>query len=263
MKTKKKVVWITGASSGIGAALAKIYSTKGVNLILSARRKNELEKVKTECANSENIKILSLDITDFKEADTMVQKANDFFGKVDVLINNAGVSQRSLLADTEFKVFEKLIDVNYLGTVSLSRSLLTFFIKQGGGQFVVVSSVMGKYSSPFRSGYAASKHALHGFFDAMRMEHQKDNIAVTIICPGFVRTPIAMNSFRGDGKALGEDDGATRRGMKVGDFALKMVKAVDQKKWEVSFGGKERLGVFLKRISNKLLHNIVIKSKVR
>tara|TARA_A100000164_G_scaffold297404_1_gene271692 strand:+ start:683 stop:1474 length:792 start_codon:yes stop_codon:yes gene_type:complete len=263
MKTKKKVVWITGASSGIGAALAKIYSTKGVNLILSARRKNELEKVKTECANSENIKILSFDITDFKKADVMVQKACELFGGIDVLINNAGVSQRSLLAETEFKVFEKLMDVNFLGTVSLSRSLLPFFLKQGGGQFVVVSSVMGKYSSPFRSGYAASKHALHGFFDAMRMEHQKDNIAVTIICPGFVQTPIAINSLRGDGKVLGEDDMATRTGMKLDDFARKMVHAVDQKKWEVSFGGKERLGLYLKRLSNKLLHNVVIRSRVR
>ncbi len=164
MKINKKVVWITGASYGIGAALAKIYSIKGVNLILSARRKNKLKKVKSEFNNSENVKILSFDTTDFKESDKMVQKAYNLFGRVDILINNAGVGQRSLLAETKFKVFGKLMDVNYLGIVSLSRSLLPFFIKQGGGQFVVVNSVMGKYSSPFRSGYAASKHALNGFF---------------------------------------------------------------------------------------------------
>lgn len=263
MKKDEKVVWITGASSGIGAALAKIYAEKGTKLILSSRRVPDLEKVKSECPISENVKILPIDLNDFDKAAVEVQKAFDFFGTIDVLINNAGVSQRSLIADTQFDVFKKLIEIDYLGTVALSRALLPFFIKQGGGHYVVVSSIMGKYGSPFRSGYAAAKHALHGFFDVMRMEHQKDNIYVTMICPGFVRTPIAMNSLRGDGSVLGLDDIATRKGMKVEDFAQKMFRSVEQKKWEVSFGGKERLGVYLKRLSNKLLHSIVIRSKVR
>lgn len=263
MKKDEKVVWITGASSGIGAALAKIYAEKGAKLILSSRRVPDLEKVKSECPNSENVKILPIDLNDFDKAAVEVQKAFDFFGTIDVLINNAGVSQRSLIADTQFDVFKKLIEIDYLGTVALSRALLPFFIKQGRGHYVVVSSVMGKYGSPFRSGYAAAKHALHGFFDVMRMEHQKDNIYVTMICPGFVRTPIAMNSLRGDGSVLGVDDLSTRKGMKVEDFAQKMFRSVEQKKWEVSFGGKERLGVYLKRLSNKLLHSIVIRSKVR
>ena len=263
MKKDEKVVWITGASSGIGAALAKIYADKATKLILSSRRVPDLEKVKSECPISENVKILPIDLNDFDKAAVEVQKAFDFFGTIDVLINNAVVSQRSLIADTQFDVFKKLIEIDYLGTVALSRALLPFFIKQGGGHYVVVSSVMGKYGSPFRSGYAAAKHALHGFFDVMRMEHQKDNIYVTMICPGFVRTPIAMNSLRGDGSVLGVDDLATRKGMKVEDFAQKMFRSVEQKKWEVSFGGKERLGVYLKRLSNKLLHRIVIRSKVR
>ena len=263
MKKDEKVVWITGASSGIGEALAKIYAEKGAKLILSSRRVPDLEKVKSECPISENVKILPIDLNDFDKAAVEVQKAFDFFGTIDVLINNAGVSQRSLIADTQFDVFKKLIEIDYLGTVALSRALLPFFIKQGGGHYVVVSSIMGKYGSPFRSGYAAAKHALQGFFDVMRMEHQKDNIYVTMICPGFVRTPIAMNSLRGDGSVLGLDDLATRKGMKVEDFAQKMFRSVEQKKWEVSFGGKERLGVYLKRLSNKLLHSIVIRSKVR
>ena len=263
MKKDEKVVWITGASSGIGAALAKIYAEKGTKLILSSRRVPDLEKVKSECPISENVKILPIDLNDFDKAAVEVQKAFDFFGTIDVLINNAGVSQRSLIADTQFDVFKKLIEIDYLGTVALSRALLPFFIKQRGGHYVVVSSVMGKYGSPFRSGYAAAKHALHGFFDVMRMEHQNDNIYVTMICPGFVRTPIAINSLRGDGSVLGVDDLATRKGMKVEDFAQKMFRSVEQKKWEVSFGGKERLGVYLKRLSNKLLHSIVIRSKVR
>ena len=263
MKKTTKIVWITGASSGIGEALVKIYAHRGEKLILSSRNFTALERVKSECDNPGNIKILPIDLNDFDTAPALVQKAYDFFGRIDILINNAGVSQRSLIADTQFDVFKKLIEIDYLGTVALSRALLPFFLKQGGGHYVVVSSVMGKYGSPFRSGYAAAKHALHGFFDVMRMEHQKDNIDVTIICPGFVRTPIAMNSLRGDGSVLGVDDLATRKGMQVEDFARKMVRSVDQKKWEVSFGGKERLGVSLKKLSNKLLHSIVIRSKVR
>lgn len=263
MKNTNKIVWITGASSGIGAELAKIYSHRGIKLILSSRNVRALERVKSECYYPENIKILPIDLNDFYVAPDLVKKAYNIFGRIDILINNAGVSQRSLIVDTQFDVLKKLIEINYLGTVALSRALLPFFLKQGFGHYVVVSSVMGKYGSPFRSGYSAAKHALHGFFDVMRMEHQKDNINVTIICPGFVRTPIAMNSLKGDGSVLGVDDLATRKGLKVEDFARKMVRSVDQKKWEVQFGKKEILGVYLKRLSNKLLHNAVIRSNVR
>ena len=263
MKNTNKIVWITGASSGIGAELAKIYSHRGIKLILSSRNVRALERVKSECYYPENIIILPIDLNDFYAAPALVKKAYNIFGRIDILINNAGVSQRSLIVDTQFDVLKKLIEINYLGTVALSRALLPFFLKQGFGHYVVVSSVMGKYGSPFRSGYSAAKHALHGFFDVMRMEHQKDNINVTIICPGFVRTPIAMNSLKGDGSVLGVDDLATRKGLKVEDFARKMVRSVDQKKWEVQFGKKELLGVYLKRLSNKLLHNAVIRSNVR
>ena len=263
MKNTNKIVWITGASSGIGAELAKIYSHRGIKLILSSRNVSALERVKSECYYPENIKILPIDLNDFYAAPALVKKAYNIFGRIDILINNAGVSQRSLIVDTKFDVLKKLIEINYLGTVALSRALLPFFLKQGFGHYVVVSSVMGKYGSPFRSGYSAAKHALHGFFDVMRMEHQKDNINVTIICPGFVRTPIAMNSLKGDGSVLGVDDLATRKGLKVEDFARKMVRSVDQKKWEVQFGKKELLGVYLKRLSNKLLHSVVIRSNVR
>ena len=263
MKNTNKIVWITGASSGIGAELAKIYSHRGIKLILSSRNVRALERVKSECYYPENIKILPIDLNDFYAAPALVKKAYNIFGRIDILINNAGVSQRSLIVDTQFDVLKKLIEINYLGTVALSRALLPFFLKQGFGHYVVVSSVMGKYGSPFRSGYSAAKHALHGFFDVMRMEHQKDNINVTIICPGFVRTPIAMNSLKGDGSVLGVDDLATRKGLKVEDFARKMVRSVDKKKWEVQFGKKELLGVYLKRLSNKLLHSAVIRSNVR
>ena len=259
-----KVIWITGASSGIGKEMALQYARRSnIALILSSRREQELSKVKSACGHNSPICVLPMDLEATNKAAAVVEKALACFGHIDLLINNAGVSQRSLIMETDIAVFERLIQINYMGAVALSRRLLPHFISRQKGQFAIVTSVMGKYGSPYRSGYCGAKHALHGFFDVMRMEHQKDNIDVTIICPGFVRTPIAMNSLRGDGSVLGVDDLATRKGMQVEDFARKMVRSVDQKKWEVSFGGKERLGVSLKKLSNKLLHSNVIRSKVR
>tara|TARA_B110000977_G_scaffold39670_1_gene53251 strand:+ start:7409 stop:8263 length:855 start_codon:yes stop_codon:yes gene_type:complete len=263
MDKSTPVVWITGASSGIGAELARQYSKRNINLILSARRAAVLLEVKESCMGHSKIQILPFDIIDFDSAPNQVEKALSFFGRVDVLINNAGISQRSLILDSKFEVFKKIIEIDYLGTVALSRAILPHFISQQSGHYVVVSSVMGKFGSPYRSGYCGAKHALHGFFDVMRMEHQKDNVYVTMVCPGFVATPIALNSIQGDGTALGKDDEATRKGLDVVYFVRKMIHAIDQKKWELSIGGKEKLGVFLKRLSNKLVHNVVTRSRVR
>jgi len=263
MNKKTKVVWITGASSGIGAELALQYSNLGVKLILSSRRAELLNQVKSNCCYPENIKILPFDLIDFKSVSELVKSAYELFGTIDILINNAGISQRSLIIDTDFEVYKRLIEINYLGQVAISNAILPYFVKQGGGSFIIISSVMGKYSSPYRSGYAAAKHALHGFFDTLRMEHQNDNIFVTIICPGFVNTSISKNSLTGDGTPLGKYDRANARGLSVELSAKKIISAIDKKKWEISFGGKERMGVYLKRLSNKLLHYIVKKSNVR
>ena len=258
-----KVIWITGASSGIGEELAYQYAERGAKLILSARREKELERVKTACANPENIKIVPLDLTAFDALESKTEQAIACFGKIDVLINNGGVSQRSLIAETDFSVYQKLMDINYLGTVGLSKALLPHFMAQGGGQYVVVTSVMGKYGSPYRSGYCGAKHALHGFFDVMRMEHQKDGVDVTLICPGFVQTNVTVNALTGKGTTLGHDDPATKNGLALTPFVKKLMKAIDRKAWEVSFGKKEKLGVFVKRISQKILHAIVLRSNVR
>lgn len=258
-----KVIWITGASSGIGEELAYQYAKKGAKLILSARREDELKRVQTSCEFPDNVVVLPLDLSDFDAADNATKKAISSFGKIDILVNNGGVSQRSLIAETDFSVYQKLMEINYLGTVALSKALLPHFIAQGGGQYVVVTSVMGKYGSPYRSGYCGAKHALHGFFDVMRMEHQKDGVAVTLICPGFVQTNVTINALTGDGSSLGYDDPATKNGLMLSSFVKKMIRTIERKEWEVAFGRKEKLGVYLKRISQKLLHFIVLRSNVR
>jgi short-subunit dehydrogenase len=258
-----QIIWITGASSGIGAELARQYSKQGKLLILSSRRDTELKAVRNSCAYPENIKILPLDLKDFDLMEKHVKKATTFFGSIDLLINNGGVSQRSLIAETNFNVYQELININYLGTVALTKALLPHFIERKKGHFAVVTSVMGKFGSPFRSGYCGAKHALHGFFDVLRMEHQKDNVDVTLICPGFVQTQVTVNALTGTGERLNHDDPGTQNGLEVAYFCRKMIRAIQTKKWEVSFGKKEKLGVFVKRFSQKLLHAIVIRSNVR
>ena len=257
-----KVVWITGASSGIGEALAYELANRNCKLILSARNIKALESVKSKCSKVEVV-ILPFDLSDFDNAKNHVEKAIAAFGKIDILVNNGGVSQRSLIAETEFEVDKKLIEVDYLGTVALTKALLPHFIKNNKGHFVTITSLMGKFGSPYRSGYCGAKHALHGFFDVLRMEHQRDNINVTLICPGFIQTNVAKNALTANGSKQNVDDAATQNGMLTSIFAKKFVKAVESEKFEAYIGGKEIMGVYLKRIFPKWLHYLVLKSKVR
>ena len=159
---KDKVIWITGASSGIGEALAKALNVEGCKLILSSRREKALENVRNDCMQRADIKILPFDLAYYNEMEEVVEKALSFFGTVDILINNGGISQRSLIADTKISVDKKLMEIDYLGTVALSKALLPYFIEKQSGYYVTVTSLMGKFSSPYRSAYCAAKHALHG-----------------------------------------------------------------------------------------------------
>lgn len=257
-----KVVWITGASSGIGEALAYELAKKNCKLILSARNVEALELVKLNCVNAQVV-ILPFDLADFDNAKDNAEKAIAAYGKIDMLVNNGGVSQRSLIAETNFEVDKKLIEVDYLGTVAITKALLPHFISNKSGHFVTITSLMGKFGSPYRSGYCGAKHALHGFFDVLRMEHYKDFLNVTLICPGFVQTNVAKNALIANGSKQNSEDEATKNGMHVAVFAKKFVKAVESNKFEVYIGGKEVLGVYLKRFFPKFLHYFVINSKVK
>lgn len=261
MQLNGKVVWITGASSGIGEGLAYALAKKNCKLILSARNIAELERVRQKC-NAET-KILPFDLADFDNAKENVSKAIGLFGKIDVLILNGGVSQRSLIVETDFSVDKKLIEIDYLANVALAKAILPHFIQNQNGHFAVVTSLMGKFGSPYRSGYCGAKHALHGFFDVMRMEHQKDGVNVTMVCPGFIQTNVAKNALTADGSKQVVDDEATQNGLPVVVFVQRMVKAIENNKFEAYIGRKEVLGVYLKRFFPKVLHNFVLKSKVR
>lgn len=259
-----KIIWITGASSGIGEALVHEVAKNDCKLIISARRENELARVKKEAGlRDDNCHILPMDLENYKDMPSLVQKAVSHYGRVDILVNNAGLSQRSLIIDTDISVDEKLMRVNYLGTVALSKAVLPSFIKQKSGHFVTVTSIMGRFGSPYRSGYCGAKHALHGFFDVMRMEHEKDGVSVSLICPGFVQTNVSVNALTGDGSKLNAMDAGTQNGLSPQVCAKRILKAVKKKKFEVYIGQGEIKGVYMKRFFPKLLHRLVLRSKVR
>ena len=257
-----QIIWITGASSGIGEALAYELNKSGNTLILSARNTNRLEEVRANCRFPDTVYIEPLDLADNDRMPQHVSNVLNMCGKVNILINNAGLSQRSLIVDTQMSVYKKLIDINYLGTVALTKALLPHFIENNGGHFVTVTSLMGRFGSPLRSGYCGAKHGLHGFFDVLRMEHQSDHINVTLVCPGFVQTNVALNALTADGTTQQKNDLATGNGMPVAVFAHKMIRAIAQKKFEVYIGRKEIMGIYLKRFFPKLLHRVVLRSDV-
>lgn len=255
-----KTIWITGASSGIGEALTYQLDKKKCKLVISSRKEKELQRVKANCTHQENIKIISLDLSDLNDMPEKAKVAFSAFGQMDILINNAGISQRSEIINTDILVYKQLMDINYLGTVALSKAVLPYFMKEKNGHYVTVSSLMGKFAGPQRSGYCGSKHALHGFFDVLRMEHEKDGISVTMICPGYVQTNIDKNALTADGSPQKKHNIENQNGLPVAKFARKMIQAIERQKYEAYMGKKEVMGIYLKRFFPKLLHRIVLKS---
>ena len=263
MDFSNKVVWITGASSGIGKALAIELSKRNATLILSSRKTATLELVKQACANPSKVKILALDLEAATTLHQKVAAAITLFGGVDILVNNGGISQRAFAKDTELSVDKRILDVNYIGTVALTKALLPHFIAKKRGHFVTTTSIVGKIGTPLRSSYAASKHALHGFFDSLRAEVYEDQISVTLVCPGFVTTNVSKNALTGDGSPQQTMDKATQNGIAPAHFARLMAKAIQQKKEEIYIAGfKEKLAVFVKRMFPKLLSKMIRKLSV-
>lgn len=252
MEFKNKVVWITGASSGIGEYMAYELAKEGATLYLSSRNAAELERVKAACAPQAKVEVLPLDISDFEA----VEKAGKNLPKLDLLINNAGISQRDLAANTHWQVDKKVMDVNYMGSVVATKSVLGKMIQEKSGHIVVISSVMGKIGAPYRSAYAASKHALHGFFDSLRAEVYAHKVQVTVICPGYVNTNVTINALKGDGSTHQIKASSTANGLPPTVFAKKAIRAIKKGKKEVLIGQKEVLAVYIMRWAPKLFFKI-------
>ncbi len=262
MRFKDQVVWITGASSGIGEALAYAFSREGAKLILSGRREAELERVKQDCDGSKDrIFVLPLDLTQFDSFAEKTLVAQNHFGQIDILVNNGGVSQRSLVKETNFAVDLAVMNTNYFGSVGLTKAVLPAMLARRSGHIVVISSLMGYLDTPLRSAYAASKHALHGYFDSLRAEVWWDNVKITMVCPGYVRTEVSINALKGDGSRHGRMDDAQEKGMSAERCAAKTLNAIARGREEVMIGGMEVMAVYAKRFLPSLYSKVIRRVK--
>lgn len=262
MDNPVKIVWITGASSGIGEALAYAYSRKGARLILSSRNEEKLEEVRERCTNPSEHIVLPLDLTESTSLEKKYDEAIGWGGHIDILFNNGGVSQRSFALETPLEIDRRIMETNFFGTVALTKTVLPGMVARKSGHVVVVSSLVGKFGTPLRSSYSASKHALHGYFDSLRSEVWREGVSVTIVCPGFIRTSISINALTCTGIPQGTMDEAQACGMASHTCALKIMDAVDKKKPEVYIGGREILGVYMKRFAPSLFNFVIRRAKV-
>ena len=256
---KLKIYWITGASSGIGEALAYELAKPGNALILSARSTDKLAGIKEKIGNRSEVAILPFDLADVNAIPEQVEKALSFFGHIDVLINNAGFSQRSPAMETAESVERAIMELNYFAPVALSKAVLPHFLERKSGHIVVVSSIAGKFGFTLRSSYAAAKHALHGYFEALRLEMKDVPVYVTMVCPGRVRTNISYNARKGDGSTHNVLDDGQRKGISAESCARSIVKAIDSKKYEILVGGSELIPVYLKRFCPPLFYWLIKK----
>ncbi|MFN3603666.1 MAG: SDR family oxidoreductase [Leptonema sp. (in: bacteria)] len=264
MKIDNTVVWITGASSGIGKELVKELVPYNCKFILTSRNQENLKKlVQNLNLNNERVLIQNFDLSNYKEIPSIVQQAVTKFKKIDVIIHNAGITQRALAEETDIGTTEKIFAIDFFAPVHLTKLLLPYLNEPGN--ITVISSVAGKFESPYRSSYSAAKHALHGYFDSLRAEFIKKgkNINVLIVCPGFVKTNISLNALRGDGSLYNQLDEGVSKGLEPQFVAKKIIQAIQKEKKEIIISRvKEKTAVYLKRFFPSILSKIIAKSKV-
>ena len=222
---KDQIWWVTGASSGIGAALARALAARGAKLILSGRNVAALEAVAAECA-TETL-VLPFEATDYAALPAIAKQAWAWQGRVDGLVNNAGISQRSLAIETDFSVYERIVAVDLLAPIALTQQLLPRMVGAGGGQIIAISSVAGIAGVPLRSAYSAAKHGIIGYHDAVRAENEHLGLKVLVVAPGSVRTDVSRNALNADGSVRGTSDAAIENGLSPDDAAAQMLAAVD------------------------------------
>lgn len=252
---KNKVVWITGASSGIGEALCYKLAEQGANIVLSARRRDELERVASVC-NSKGSKtlVLPLDLAKLNDPETYIGLIIQQFGRIDILINNGGVSQRGEAMKTSAELDEMFMEVNFMSGLRLTKAVLPLMLKQGSGHIVAVSSILGDYGLALHSTYAAAKHAVNGFYESLREELYGTPVKVTVISPGFIKTAVSYNAIREDGAAYAQMSPAQEKGMEPMHFATKMLRAIAAGNRFSYIGELELLSVLVHRYFPRLFY---------
>jgi len=243
-----KVVWITGASSGMGEAIAKyLIQNTQAKVVLSARNEEKLNDIASCCNNKDRVFVLPFDLSKNFDANLLTEKVIQKFNRIDILINNGGVSQRLKALDTSEEIERELFEINYFSYVKLSKAVLPYMIHQQQGHIVVMSSIAGKFGFYLRSTYSAAKHALHGYFESLRLEYEQQGIFVTIVCPGKVKTNVSLNAVSSGGQKHNQMDESHQQAMSAEVAAQKILKSIVSKKKEVYVGGKELLMVYFKR----------------
>jgi short-subunit dehydrogenase len=262
MHYKNKTVWITGASSGIGEALALEFASLGAHVIISARRLDQLERVKKRCERYTNkLDIITLDLENPDSIEEAYHEACELTKKIDVLVNNAGLSQRSLTFETPEHIDRRIMEINYFGQIKLTKMVLLHMLKSGGGQIAAVSSITGKFGFPLRSAYSASKHALAGFFESLMLEERKNNIFVSLIFPGRIKTNISLSALEKSGQPHGEMDTGQEQGMPAEKCARIIVRKMQKRKKEILVGKGEIMMIYIKRFFPSLFRKIALSIK--
>lgn len=256
---KDKVVWITGASSGIGESLAVQVANDGGKVVLSARTEFKLIELKAKLQSPEDHLIVTLDLEQSGNFEKLVKQVKDHFGRIDFLFNNGGMSQRSEVHETPLDVDRRIMEINYFGNIALAKAVLPVFREQKSGHFLIISSIAGKFGFFLRSAYSASKHALHGFYESLMLEEEKNGIHVTIACPGKINTEISVNAISASGEKHGVMDHNQENGMSAEECARQLLNAVRKNKKEVLIGNKEIKAVIIKRFLPRLFWRIIRK----
>ena len=260
---KEKVVVITGASSGIGEALAKKYASMGSNLVIAARQVDKLVTLKTEL-ETKGVKVLTVACDVSKEADCkrLIDESNSTFGRIDVLINNAGISMRAIFSELEIDVIRKVMDVNFWGTVYCTKFAFPYLLKSKGS-IVGISSIAGKKGLPGRTGYSASKFAMEGFLETIRTENLKTGIHVLIACPGFTASNIRQSALAKDGSKQGESPRDEKDMMSADEVAAHIYNAVEKRKRDLVLTSNGKMTVWLNKFfptfMDKMVYNHMAK----
>jgi len=252
-----KTAWVIGASSGIGAEISKQLAEKGVRVILSARNEKALNDVKKSLKNTSQHFVFPIDLEHTEDIITKTASLIEQVGLIHFLFNNGGLSQRATAFETEMEINRKIMEINYFGNIAVAKAILPYMRKQGGGNIIVISSIAGKFGFFLRSAYSASKHALHGFYESLRLEEEKNFISVHIMCPGKINTNISKNALTEKGEKYGIMDHNQETGMDVNVCVKSILSSVEKGKREKLIGGKEIISVYIKRFFPKLFHRII------
>lgn len=259
---KDKVAWVTGASSGIGEALVYKLAGLGTRLIISSNDSDGLERVKEACGeNSSNVTCAAFDLEETSKIEKLVEQQIHKIGKIDYLINLGGISQRARIEETPLWLDRKIFEINYFGTIALTKAILPYMIKNKSGHILATSSISGRFGFPLRSAYSASKQALHGFIETLYLENKTANLRASVIIPGRVKTRISFHALDGQGREHGKLDDGQARGMHPDKAAEIIIKGIIRDKREILVGRTELLLLHIRRVCPWLFFRIAGKIK--